>query len=357
MTLPRTHAKRLTDREQSKQTLLGRAKRIAHILSGIPTGSDAWTEDDHRDHVFGADRRLPPGPPPIDPARRAVLLADLAQIAEARRDEALLYGPARPRPVDPPQAIPRGHRLDGTTGDPRSPRSPGPLNSPIHSLRLTGSIQADRGTHQAVANQAAKVISALEIVRTLAQRLLLPQSRSMGGNCPLRAPPMYSLRRCAPVRLALPVRPGVDEPRIGRRAPDPDAHAHAADRAGRVAVRRFRPITGTTHRIRSISPSRASRVQRDQREPRMLRPPRQRWPRPRASSPDRASSSERESRRDRGPVFIRSDPETPPNMARARAHSDPRARAPPRRLDGARIGPRPARLTLGGFDTFGRWRW
>ena len=161
MTLPRTHAKRLTDREQSKQTLLGRAKRIAHILSGIPTGSDAWTEDDHRDHVFGADRRLPPGPPPIDPARRAILEADLAQIAEARRDEALPYGPARPRPVDPPQPSPEDRaRWD----DWRSEIAPIPRSSKLSdSLPPSYGIDPmDRGTHQAVANQAAKVISALE---------------------------------------------------------------------------------------------------------------------------------------------------------------------------------------------------
>ena len=117
----RSQVKRRDDRQAAKLTLLNRARRITHILSGIPTGKDAWTVDDHRAAIVAApaiipaihvarlrrethgvagpptlaehqaelaadrsvarvaaDRRAPPGPT-ITPARRAELQAARAE--------------------------------------------------------------------------------------------------------------------------------------------------------------------------------------------------------------------------------------------------------------------------------------
>ena len=138
----RSQVKRRDDRQAAKLTLLNRARRITHILSGIPTGKDAWTVDDHRQALIGADRRAPPGPT-ITPARRAELQAARA---EGRR-------------AAPPTAAESAAWSLWRSQTPTVTRSSAMADSLPESY---GVDPMDRITHQQIANQAAKAVSALE---------------------------------------------------------------------------------------------------------------------------------------------------------------------------------------------------
>ena len=140
--MTRTHLKRQEDREASKTVLLNRCRRITHILAGIPTGGDAWTVDDHREHVFGADRRATPGPTITD-ERRAELLADFAAGRACRA----------PTPAE------------SSAWSEWAEAQPTPERSSVMADCLPASYGVDPGdriTHQRIADQAAKAVAALE---------------------------------------------------------------------------------------------------------------------------------------------------------------------------------------------------
>ena len=135
--MKRTHDKRRRDREASRQTLLNRCKRITHILAGLPTGEDAWTVDQHRASEIAT-------PVPFEPI----------EVEWIRKRVAGFCGPM---PPEVEQA--RRRRTEKT---PRG-RSGKASNTLIHSLPASYGVDPlNRITHQQIAEQAAKAVSALD---------------------------------------------------------------------------------------------------------------------------------------------------------------------------------------------------
>ncbi len=135
--MTRTHRKRRRDREAARETLLNRCRRIANALSNIPTGDDAWTVDQHR----ATGIALPVGFDPVEVQWFRFQLAGYEGpmppwVEEARRDR-----------------------------DRRTPRerSRAPSSTMVDSLPESYGVDpCDRITHQRIADQASKAISALE---------------------------------------------------------------------------------------------------------------------------------------------------------------------------------------------------
>lgn len=190
MTLPRTHAKRLTDREASKQTLLGRVKRIGHCLAGIPTGKDAWTVDDHRASIVAPPAIIPAihierlrrethgveGPPTLA-EHQAEVVADQSVAPAVKIDRRLGPGPKttpqRRQEIGARLAAPKGIRAlpklpDAAAlarwNDWKATAAPVPRTSIMDDVLPPsfGVDPGDRITHQRIADQAAKAIAALE---------------------------------------------------------------------------------------------------------------------------------------------------------------------------------------------------
>jgi len=154
---PRPFVKRREDREKSRAVLLNRCRYIAQQLAGIPTGREIYTDEQHREHVFGRDtREAPPAPPSPSPERREAMEWNLS----ARADERLLFGPRRARvPVPAPTAEERAAFAAWRLEQPTTPRS----SKVYWSLPPSFGIDpGDRGGHQQLADQADKAIRALE---------------------------------------------------------------------------------------------------------------------------------------------------------------------------------------------------